>query len=1048
MPLIASGSRPRRSHGVLWTLGVIGFAISWGPEARGQDAPERPKGSAPRSQQGSGELNFANGLFRDRRYELAAEEYDRFLKEADPGPDADAARFGLASSRLFQGRYAEARRHFEDFVKAAPGHANAPTAWYRIGEAAYMLGDWPAARRALETFTAGNPEHRYLETAWPYLGDVCFRSGDLAQARRAYERSLELHPKGRLANRARFGLGRTLAQGDDPDAALTVLTALARGGGPDWSDKAWFQVGRIQAEKGRFAEAVEAFETLERAAPRGAQVAEARQNRAEALIRLGRRDEAEPLLRPLVADAAQPLAARAAFALVTSLLDRGEAAEALTVCDEALPRLGKDPAAPALLFRSAEAAQKLGQADAARARFLRVAEADPNDPWADDAALRAARLALEARDHAAARGVAATFATRFPQSPLRADARLIESRAALSANRPKDAIAILTASLAEDKPSPATEQVQRYYLGLAFRADGQSARAAEILDSLARSPSAPVAADAQYMVGQGHIEAGRFAEAIPPLEGYLAGKADGEVADYALAHLAQARVELGQADAASKSLEELTRRFPKSKALPPTRLRLAEAALKAGDRDRAAELFRLVIAGPDPSLAARARSGLGFALLEGGKAEEAAGVFAAVQRQNPNDPLAPEAALSRGRALEAAKKTDEALAAYAQVVEDHPKTEQAGLATLARARLLIDAGRPDDAAKAYARYVQDGPGPAGKEKGAGLDAVLAEWGWALVDAGKAAEADKVFTRLLGEFPESPSAADARFNLAESAYQAKDHDEALRLLAPLVAEGSKADPKLVQSALYRLGRTQVERKDWPGAAETFRRLLAEYPTGRFLREARFWRAEVALQAEDYKTAEADFQALATELATPSDPKELVGTARRRHIQCLVALRRWQDALTAVEAWKPEGPEDSSRDEMEYSRGRALQGLARFDEARAAYQTVINAAKGGELAARAQLMRGETFFHQKAYHEALREFLKVDILYDAPRWQAAALLEAGKVHEQLDQWADAAETYQKLLSKFPGDPHAAEATTRLDAARQRAGSAAGASAANIP
>ena len=197
------------------TLGVIGFAILWGWEARGQDAPERPQGSAPRGQV-SGELNFANGLFRDRRYELAAEEYERFLKGAGPGPDADAARFGLASSRLFQGRYAEARRHFEDFVKAAPGHANAPTAWYRIGEAAYMLGDWPAARQALETFTAGNPEHRYLETAWPYLGDICFRLGDLAQARRAYERSLELHPKGRLANRARFGLGRTLAQARRP----------------------------------------------------------------------------------------------------------------------------------------------------------------------------------------------------------------------------------------------------------------------------------------------------------------------------------------------------------------------------------------------------------------------------------------------------------------------------------------------------------------------------------------------------------------------------------------------------------------------------------------------------------------------------------------------------------------------------------------------------------------------------------------------------------------------------------------------------------------
>ena len=62
-----------------------------------------------------------------------------------------------------------------------------------------------------------------------------------------------------------------------------------------------------------------------------------------------------------------------------------------------------------------------------------------------------------------------------------------------------------------------------------------------------------------------------------------------------------------------------------------------------------------------------------------------------------------------------------------------------------------------------------------------------------------------------------------------------------------------------------------------------------------------------------------------------------------------------------------------------------------------------------------MRGETYFHQDQFHEALRDFLRVDILHDAPRWQAAALLEAGKVYERLDQWADAAETYERLLKQ---------------------------------
>ena len=46
---------------------------------------------------------------------------------------------------------------------------------------------------------------------------------------------------------------------------------------------------------------------------------------------------------------------------------------------------------------------------------------------------------------------------------------------------------------------------------------------------------------------------------------------------------------------------------------------------------------------------------------------------------------------------------------------------------------------------------------------------------------------------------------------------------------------------------------------------------------------------------------------------------------------------------------------------------------------------------ELAARAQFMKGETYFHQKNYRDALREFHKLELTYRVPDWQAAALFE---------------------------------------------------------
>ena len=46
-----------------------------------------------------------------------------------------------------------------------------------------------------------------------------------------------------------------------------------------------------------------------------------------------------------------------------------------------------------------------------------------------------------------------------------------------------------------------------------------------------------------------------------------------------------------------------------------------------------------------------------------------------------------------------------------------------------------------------------------------------------------------------------------------------------------------------------GRTQVELRDWPAAAATLDRLLAEFPENPYRREARFLRAEAALQLGD-------------------------------------------------------------------------------------------------------------------------------------------------------------------------------------------------------
>ncbi|MEO6808559.1 MAG: tetratricopeptide repeat protein, partial [Isosphaeraceae bacterium] len=235
----------------VWTGLVPGvLVLALVPNARGQETQGSPERAAT-AIRAPAALVFANSLLRDRKYDLAADEYERFLKANPAGIDAANARFGLAHARLYLLQYKDARQQFETFLKLAPNHPDAATAWFRVGETSYMLSDLPKARAALEWYTTNYPGHRFLDMAWPYLGDVSYALKDLPTARTAYEHALNDFPEGRLIDRSRYGLARTLASQGEVAPALALLEPLIARGGPQWADKARFQVGEVQALAGR-----------------------------------------------------------------------------------------------------------------------------------------------------------------------------------------------------------------------------------------------------------------------------------------------------------------------------------------------------------------------------------------------------------------------------------------------------------------------------------------------------------------------------------------------------------------------------------------------------------------------------------------------------------------------------------------------------------------------------------------------------------------------------------------------------------------------------
>ena len=77
--------------------------------------------------------------------------------------------------------------------------------------------------------------------------------------------------------------------------------------------------------------------------------------------------------------------------------------------------------------------------------------------------------------------------------------------------------------------------------------------------------------------------------------------------------------------------------------------------------------------------------------------------------------------------------------------------------------------------------------------------------------------------------------------------------------------------------------------------------------------------------------------------------------------------------------------------------------------AAYRNVIRSAAGlaTEMALMAQWMTAESFYYQKSYEAASREYLSLATLCSGG-WQAAALLAAAKCQELLGQTSVAADS----------------------------------------
>jgi len=1008
--------RPSAKPWILWAWALV--------------LPARVAGAAPADDQ----YAVAAAHYQAQRWDLAVAEFREFLARHFEDRRDDDARFYLGEALLQRKQYAEAFDAYAQLLENTPQGKRVRQARFRVGESAYLAGRLDDAQKYLAEYRRNYPTSKLNAYVLAYLGDIALGEDDLVQAGEWFTAGLKEYGHSPLHDQYCLGLGRVAEQSGRGDEATEQYRAVADNKESPLAAKARFLLGTLQYNQSQYAEAEQTLRPLQAERSSDELAAKARLNHAWALYKLGRHADAQTGFRQLTGDRQVGRAALYGLGVAQKAAGDFDSSEKTLLAAARLNR--DDPLAPAMLCQAGDALLAAGRVDAAEAVFAQVLTEYSTSEWSDDAAAGRIRAALDRSRHADVERQCAEFQRQFGSSPLHDDVQRLLARSLVEGKEYGRAVDVLEPLTGRAEiSSHGAPEADRYLLAVAYRGLGRHDDAARLLADAASGANNSMQADALVQQAAALRASDKVPQAIELLEKYLADDPSGPQADAARGELALAYVSQQRLVDARRLHERLVADQAKSELLNPVTLHVADAALADGEDELAAELFTRLVDDEIPKVyRQKALSGLGWAHYHAGRWEQSAETLRALLESDPPAPLAAEAALLRGRALERTNAADAALAMYARVIEQSPSAPERPQAMLAAARLHERLDQSQEASAMYERLLAetDATDAVGGEL---ADSIRYEWSWVLRKTGDDARADELLSELNSAESHGAYWADATFRLAEQAHQRGELDRANQLVAAVLAE--KPREELLQHALYLQTQIAAQQDDWKQVAESAGRLVRKYPRGPLRLPAEYWSAEAAYRQGDFESAGRLF----AELSGRAEGRQegWLAMVPLRRAQVLAQDKHWTDAEKLAESIAGRWPQFTQQYEADYLIGRCRSAQARFGEAREAYSRVVSSETGAktETAAMAQWMIGETHFHQKNYDLARREYLKVEILYKYPRWQAAALLQAGKCSEQLGDTAEAVRLYERLVERYPNAEFTAEAKQRLGALQAHMG-----------
>lgn len=990
--------------------------------------------------QGSDDYQLAIGHYERKRWPFAEEAFQKFLADHPKHRLAPLGSFYLGLVRVNLKKYGQARTTLEEFAKNFPESTEVPHAEYRIAECSYQLKDYERSAKEFNQFVTRHAKDPFNEWAWAYLGDSQRQLKKYDDAIRSLTKSLELFPKGRMADDARFGLAESSVALGQVDRALELFRQIAATEGSVRAASSQLQVANVLFGRGNYAEASVEYLKIPKKFPESPYVAVANLNAGFSYYQVG--DFSKALTQFDAAETEPTQATTAGYwkgLSLKSLKDFAGAADVLATTAKKVKE--GDPLEESIAYQQADCEFNAGKLDLAANTFLSVTQRFPKGQYADHSLYFATECVLDAATKlpaesrtpklAEAELLLDKFARDYKASKLTFSHQLQRGHFLVLRGQPKDlddAEKLFQAVLSNSSQAQ-TKGEARYELARLLQSRGNHAAAVTILQPLAEA----AIKDGQTSIPETLIlyphlliQTKDYKAAVVAAQGYLTHFKTGSNRDQAWGMIAVAQAHDHAWKPASDSISTMLNEHSDSPLVARTTERVAEIAWEAKQYEECLRYFSILAkTGVESPYHAKALSGMGWSEYYLKHFEAAEKHYAQFLVDHPKHETAANCAFQIGDCRQQLGQLDEAAAAFASAFENY-KGYDAMLSGVQAARIYSKRDKADAADKMYAAVADAYPKD---DQHAGI---LSEWALVLAQSKKYEQADGVYRRLVKEHPASTYTDNAKYNLADSDLINGKTKEAKAVFVELVAD-KNSDDAVLEDSLHRLVLISQSERDWKGLVGHAQAMSAKFPKGDYRTEVAFQLGNAQVMLGDHKSAEATLSSM-TGLTDPA----VQAAPWFDHVWTLLAesqvqQKKYKNVLETAADFLKQRPESKLHYQMDEIVGRSWKQQAKFDDARTAFKKAINSEHGARTstAAKAQLMLAETYFLQKDYKTALDEYTRLVSVYDLPEWQAPALLQEGKCFELLNDKSEAAKSYRELIRQHPTTEFATQAEARLKA-----------------